>query len=154
MMVLLAVFFLGYTTGFRLRQGYLREALDHLHSLRLLYFLGDIICFTSLKMWNHFLLLDLLTFVLRNFGRLWTYMVQIYQLARLQQQWRRSRSHIYIYIYIYIGIHRTLHHNPTHFWHFKWWSHKIDHKLLDQAYHVTACVVEERLNSVNSSSAE
>ena len=49
---------LGKVVGILLWQGNLGEVLDHLHSLRLSWFLRDIICsLPFFRMWNHVLLL-------------------------------------------------------------------------------------------------
>ena len=45
------------------------------HCLRLSFFLWDIVCFLYILIWNHFLLTDLLIFLVRNQDRLWTEMV-------------------------------------------------------------------------------
>ena len=82
---------IGNVVGILLGQVSLREVLSHLSSLHLSYFLLDIACVLLFLMWNHFLLLDQCMFKVRCLGRVWTYIIQMYLLVRLQQLCQRSR---------------------------------------------------------------
>ena len=64
----------NYAAGIWLGQAYLWEALNH---LSICQFLWDIICFLTFWMWNHFLLSNLLRFVVINLDKLSIGMVLI-----------------------------------------------------------------------------
>ena len=63
------------------------------HYLSVIVSVWYYLLFIFYLMWTHFLLLDLLIFIVCNLSRLWTDMVQIYLLEKLQWQCQRSQCH-------------------------------------------------------------
>ena len=83
----------GYEIGLWLGQVYLREEQDHLLNIFLNKVPAEYCLLLIFLNTKPFFLIDLLTSVVRNLGRLLTYTVLMYFPARLQWQCQRSRCH-------------------------------------------------------------